>query len=290
MQGGRCSAPTLIVCSFLCDPLEIKIEGEDKVPRVKRWVATELEFWRMQNERKTIEWNHHQWYNIHGHATKQKRQREHMKRLRAWWEFLDADGGGTLSVDELEDPLVSVGLATGRADVEKLIEKHDTNGEGELNWKEFVNMVTVRDVMTAKEAAAAEEAAKAARMAAEAKAAKVAALRNRERSGKTKAKKNRDKTLKEGAAPQAAPPTKYRKNALMQLFDDMEDGKFGSSELPLPVQITAYRRQMLMQANMSRDPKLRKKGMGVLKGIIDTKRNQRKDLEAAAMAASDDLK
>ena len=74
----------------------------------------------------------------------------------------------------------------------------------------------------------------------------------------------------------------------MQLFDDMEDGKFGNRELPLPVQITAYRRQMLMQANMSHDEVLRKKGMMVLKGIIDTKRNQRKDLEAAAAAAVDD--
>jgi hypothetical protein len=272
---------------------------------------------RTQSERKTIEWNQHRWYNIHGHATKQKRQREHMKRLRAWWEFLDADGGGTLSVDELEDPLVSVGLATGRADVEKLIERHDTSGEGELDWKEFVNMVTVRDVVNVREAAAA-----LARAAAEAKAASAARIMGSAggspaappkkghamgRGGKKK-KKMKKNTKKEEDEEEvdlsqqqqqlsdssittlaAVATTKYRKNALMQLFDDMEDGKYGNRELPLPVQITAYRRQMLMQANMSHDAALRKKGMTVLKGIIDTKRNQRKDLEAAA-AVDDDLK
>ena len=82
----------------------------------------------------------HRWLVQHGHKAQQQKKQAHLKRLRQWWEFLDADGGGTLSVDELEDPLVSVGLARGRADVEKLIEIHDTSGEGELSFENFTSM------------------------------------------------------------------------------------------------------------------------------------------------------
>jgi centrin-1 len=42
--------------------------------------------------------------------------------MRNWFEFLDADGSGEIGVDELQDPLVSVGLANCRDDVVNLIQ------------------------------------------------------------------------------------------------------------------------------------------------------------------------
>ena len=75
---------------------------------------------------------------------------------------------------------------------------------------------------------------------------------------------------------------KDKKNAVMQLFDDLEDGKFGNKDVGLPLQITTYRRQMLLNVHLSPDPIARAKGLMVLNGIIDTKRSQRKDLEEAA--------
>ena len=86
----------------------------------------------------------HRWLINRGHKATQQKKQAHLKRLRQWWDFLDADGGGTLSVDELEDPLVSVGLARGRADVVKLIEMHDTSGEGELSFENFTSMLTAK--------------------------------------------------------------------------------------------------------------------------------------------------
>ena len=62
----------------------------------------------------------------------------------------------------------------------------------------------------------------------------------------------------------------------------MEDGKFGNNDVALPLQITAFRRQMLLNASMSTDPAARAKGQMVLKGIIDTKRSQRRDMEERA--------
>ena len=229
----------------------------------------------------------HRWLVNHGHKVRQQKKQAHLKRLRQWWDFLDADGGGTLSVDELEDPLVSVGLARGRADVEKLIEIHDTGGEGELTFENFMSMLTARgdtaiavgDDGSAKGAggsgvggAGGAGGAASGTMSTtspnrkeqeEAAAAAVAAA---------KIKKKQDQKKKK----------RSEKNAVMQLFDDLEDGKFGDKDVGLPLQITTFRRQMLLNVHLSPDPEARAKGLMVLNGIIDTKRSQRKDLELAA--------
>ena len=74
----------------------------------------------------------------------------------------------------------------------------------------------------------------------------------------------------------------------MKLFDDIYIGKFGNSQLTLPVQIAAYRRSQLRAANMSNIESERKLGLKVLMGIRNTRYAQRKDalaeLDASAFA------
>ena len=59
-----------------------------------------------------------------------------MRLMKTWFEFLDADGSGEVGLEELEDPLVSVGLARSREDVEDLVKLVDKSGNGEINLKE----------------------------------------------------------------------------------------------------------------------------------------------------------
>ena len=50
---------------------------------------------------------------------------------------IDADGGGTIGLEELENPLIGLGFADTREDVEKLIQSVDTDGNGDIDFGEF---------------------------------------------------------------------------------------------------------------------------------------------------------
>lgn len=53
-----------------------------------------------------------------------------MSILQRWFDLLDSDGSGEVSVNELEDPLLSVGLATSKQEVVDLIARVDKDGSG----------------------------------------------------------------------------------------------------------------------------------------------------------------
>lgn len=51
------------------------------------------------------------------------------------------DGSGTVSPSEIEETLISIGLAKTRDDVEQIIAEMDEEGKGELNFDEFLTML-----------------------------------------------------------------------------------------------------------------------------------------------------
>ena len=57
--------------------------------------------------------------------------------MELWFEFLDVDGDKSVSAEELEDPLVSLGLARNREEAEKLVSMYDQDGDMELDFNEF---------------------------------------------------------------------------------------------------------------------------------------------------------
>ncbi len=69
------------------------------------------------------------------------REREQILGLKKWFEFLDADGSGEIGVEELQDPLVSVGLAKCRRDVINLIKSVDASGNDEISFDEFLTLM-----------------------------------------------------------------------------------------------------------------------------------------------------
>ena len=66
---------------------------------------------------------------------------EQKVNLKLWFDVLDVDGSGEISLEELEDPLLSVGLAETKEDIQKLIDSVDTDGSGEIGFEEFLVVI-----------------------------------------------------------------------------------------------------------------------------------------------------
>lgn len=58
---------------------------------------------------------------------------------------MDSDGGGTIGLEELENPLIGLGFADTREDVEKLIKSVDTDGNGDIDFGEFCSIIKKSD-------------------------------------------------------------------------------------------------------------------------------------------------
>jgi Ca2+-binding EF-hand superfamily protein len=81
----------------------------------------------------------------HKKGDKMMTEMERERMLKDWFHALDADGGGGISVDELEEPLISIGLVSSREDLVAMIDKYDSSGDGEIDFQEFVKMVMTRE-------------------------------------------------------------------------------------------------------------------------------------------------
>ena len=58
------------------------------------------------------------------------------RSLKDCFNDLDEDGGGAISVDELEDPLVALGLVENRDQVEQMVKAIDDDCN--IEFKEFL--------------------------------------------------------------------------------------------------------------------------------------------------------
>jgi hypothetical protein len=74
---------------------------------------------------------------------------EELRQLRMYFEYLDKDKGGSISAEELEEPLVALGFAESREDVQTLINAIDRNGNGEIELDEFLAIIKTAKVSLA---------------------------------------------------------------------------------------------------------------------------------------------
>lgn len=58
---------------------------------------------------------------------------------------MDADGGGTIGLEELENPLIGLGFAENREDVQRLISSVDQDGNGDIDFGEFWAIIKKSD-------------------------------------------------------------------------------------------------------------------------------------------------
>eukprot|EP00948_MAST-09A_sp_MAST-9A-sp1_P002122 g2122.t1 len=108
---------------------DIKAQEKEKREDVNRANRT-WNKWYLQN-----------WLLKHGKGKDHLEQQQRRKMMKRWFDFLDADGSGEIGIEELEAPLLKVGLARSKEEVEKLVHSVDKSHNGEINFEEFVDMM-----------------------------------------------------------------------------------------------------------------------------------------------------
>ncbi|KAF7313850.1 Calmodulin-like protein [Mycena chlorophos] len=63
------------------------------------------------------------------------------EEIRQAFHVFDKDGNGTISVTELQQVMRSLGEKLTDREVEEMIREADTDGDGEINYEEFVRMM-----------------------------------------------------------------------------------------------------------------------------------------------------
>ena len=61
--------------------------------------------------------------------------------MKKYFNSLDDDGSGEIDIQELENPLISLGIAETRDDVIKIIESVTEEGEREINFTDFLSII-----------------------------------------------------------------------------------------------------------------------------------------------------
>ena len=91
-----------------------------------------------KNKKKLSDSSLRNWLRVHGKSKYIDFDDEERKQYREIFKALDGDGSGAIGVEELEDPLIALGLADSREGVEKLVELVDEDGTGEIEFDEFL--------------------------------------------------------------------------------------------------------------------------------------------------------
>ena len=66
---------------------------------------------------------------------------EEIKQLRDYFNYLDKNKTGTISPDELEEPLFALGFAENKDDIKKLLSAFTQTETGEIKLEEFYTLL-----------------------------------------------------------------------------------------------------------------------------------------------------
>jgi hypothetical protein len=132
--------------------------------------------------------------------------------------MMDADGSGAIDAEELGAAFKLLGLSVNRAEVEAMLDEVDRDGSGEVEYAEFLEIMTKQLTRLAEQKEQQEAAAAAAA------AAAAQRLQGGEHEGAVDADQQKPEAPSAAAAAAAA------------------------ASLPFDVVVTAYRRKKLMGA------------------------------------------
>ncbi|KAG6592585.1 Ca2+-binding protein/EF-hand superfamily protein [Phytophthora cinnamomi] len=82
------------------------------------------------------------WLAKHAKQPRFRFSGEQKRMLRQWFDALDSDGSGKISVEELEDPMLSIGIVTDTREIEQIVSKLDKDANGQIDFQEFVDFLT----------------------------------------------------------------------------------------------------------------------------------------------------
>ena len=68
-----------------------------------------------------------------------------LRKLKECFLALDDDGSEAIGIDELEEPLIGLGFADTRDDVQEMIDDVDDDGSGQIEFAEFLLIIKGSD-------------------------------------------------------------------------------------------------------------------------------------------------
>jgi len=71
--------------------------------------------------------------------------------MRNYFKELDTDKSGMIGAEEIEETLISLGLAKSKEDVTATVKELDVDGNGELDFDEFLQMLKDTSMRNAKD-------------------------------------------------------------------------------------------------------------------------------------------
>jgi Ca2+-binding EF-hand superfamily protein len=70
---------------------------------------------------------------------------EELKKLKECFDSLDDDLSGSIGIDELENPLIGLGFADTREEIQEMIDEVDEDGSGMIEFDEFLLIIKNSD-------------------------------------------------------------------------------------------------------------------------------------------------
>ena len=58
---------------------------------------------------------------------------------------MDGDGSGSIGIEELEEPLIGLGFADTRDEVQEMVDAVDEDGSGQIEFTEFLSIIKNSD-------------------------------------------------------------------------------------------------------------------------------------------------
>lgn len=161
---------------------------------------------------------------------------EELRQLRNYFNSLDDDGSGAIGVDELEDPLIALGLVENRQQVASIVAMVDEDGSQQIEFDEFLSIIKGGNTKTSGS--------------------------QKEESVPSPTKKKQTETV---AAPK---DTASGSQAIFDFFKKLTSGelKVDSEDkiIPFSIFISTYRRKKILDAMMGKTPKEREEGTRIL--------------------------
>lgn len=81
------------------------------------------------------------WLIKHGKGHVLQFTDDEKRKLKECFNQLDDDGSGSIGIDELEEPLIGLGLAETRDEVKAMIDAVDEDGSGLIEFEEFLDII-----------------------------------------------------------------------------------------------------------------------------------------------------
>jgi len=89
------------------------------------------------------------WYKLRG--KKVGLGREKLRELKELFSALDDDGSAAIGVDELENPLITLGLVNDRYEIKSIVDEVDDDKTGEIELSEFLQIFMKKNLKSGDE-------------------------------------------------------------------------------------------------------------------------------------------